>query len=81
MSTDPLADDVLRDARRYRWILSQAVWRPSGLNCVTWDMHMPQPDIREGALTETSVGDELSAAIDKAMASTFADALGQIPKE
>ena len=55
------------DAARYKWVKSQALWRPNGANCVTWDVQMPEPDIRAGVLTESSVGDELDAAIDAAI--------------
>lgn len=56
-----------KNAARYLWLKSKAVWAPGRGNRVTWDVHMPDPDIRAGVLTETSVGQELDAAIDRAI--------------
>lgn len=69
MSTDPLADDVLRDARRYRWLKQRNAFH---LLQVAWGT--------DAGCKFRDVAD-LDAAVDAAMASTFAEALGQIPKE
>jgi hypothetical protein len=55
------------DAACFRWIRSNALWRLHGAG-VTWDLPMKHPNISAEHLTDTSVGDELAAAILAAMA-------------
>jgi len=58
------------DAARYRWLRKNALWRTGYREqSVTWDVYMPEPDIREGKMTDDSVHLELDAAIDRAMQS------------
>lgn len=63
----PTIDTKEEDAARYRWIRKNAVWRVGNEQSVTWDLYMPEPDIRTGKLTDDSVAQELDAAIDAAM--------------
>lgn len=57
-----------RDAKRWRWVRANALWRDSVIpKHIKWIVEMPEPDTRAGVLTETSVGDELDAAVDAAI--------------
>jgi len=67
------AIDAAPDSARYRWIRKNAVWRAARTGreqSVTWDLYMPEPDIRPGKLTDDSVASELDAAIDACMRCT-----------
>lgn len=62
------------DAERFRYIVDGRLlcWANAGQDGIRWTMHlkMPEPDFSAENLTDTSVTDELRAAIDAARKAT-----------